>query len=484
MLGLIRKFSSSIWAKIFLIIVAIPFIFWGMGPVFQGGKINTIAEIGNEKISTDEFINYIKYDASRRYDGKIDEKLIEKLLIDFVGEKLIEFEIEELDIIISEKSLGELIKNEKIFKKNNEFSRTEYEKFLITNQINAVTFESNLKKQVKKDLLFDYISGGIIPSNFLVNIDYNKANQEREIVLINLNKVFEKKINISENEIESYFKKNKDSFLDEFRTIKYFKLNPKNLTGNNEFSNLYFNRIDEIDDFIVQGKKIDFILNKFNLENPATITFNSVAKNKLYKDIVAFPKKLADKVFSTPASEPVVLVEHENSYFIFEIYKVDTIQKDITNNFVRKEVISKLKKNKKRNLISKIINKINENKFKIKDFHELEKKENILSKKIKIKNHSDSTLLKEEIVHQIYKFPKNRVIIVADIGLEENYLVYTKNIKNASLSEKSDNYSKYLSSSKNNIKSKIYDSFDSYLNNKYKININQNALDKVKNYIE
>ena len=87
-------------------------------------------------------------------------------------------------------------------------------------------------------------------------------------------------------------------------------------------------------------------------------------------------------------------------------------------------------------------------------------------------------------MHQIYKFPKNRVIIVADIGLEENYLVYTKNIKNASLSEKSDNYSKYLSSSKNNIKSKIYDSFDSYLNNKYKININQNALDKVKNYIE
>ena len=60
MLSAIRKFSSSIYAKIFLCIVILPFIFWGMGPIFQGGKLNTIAEIGKEKISTDEFVNYIE----------------------------------------------------------------------------------------------------------------------------------------------------------------------------------------------------------------------------------------------------------------------------------------------------------------------------------------------------------------------------------------------------------------------------------------
>ena len=59
MLSSIRKFSSSIYSKIFLIIVAVPFIFWGMGPVFQSGKQNTIAEIGKEKISTQEFLDFI-----------------------------------------------------------------------------------------------------------------------------------------------------------------------------------------------------------------------------------------------------------------------------------------------------------------------------------------------------------------------------------------------------------------------------------------
>ena len=51
MLRIISKFSDSIFAKIFLFMVAIPFVFWGMGPLFQGGKQNTIVEIGKEKIS-------------------------------------------------------------------------------------------------------------------------------------------------------------------------------------------------------------------------------------------------------------------------------------------------------------------------------------------------------------------------------------------------------------------------------------------------
>ena len=60
MLGQIRKFSSSFFAKIILIIIIIPFVFWGMGPLFQGGNLNTIAEIDKKKLSTQEFINYIE----------------------------------------------------------------------------------------------------------------------------------------------------------------------------------------------------------------------------------------------------------------------------------------------------------------------------------------------------------------------------------------------------------------------------------------
>ena len=93
MLRTIRKFSSSIYAKIFLVMIAIPFIFWGMGPVFQGGKQNTIAEIGSEKISTQEFVNYVRYNAPNPDFETLDKKIIDKMLSNFIGEKIIDLEI-------------------------------------------------------------------------------------------------------------------------------------------------------------------------------------------------------------------------------------------------------------------------------------------------------------------------------------------------------------------------------------------------------
>ena len=128
MLGAIRKFSSSIYAKIFLFIVAIPFVFWGMGPLFSGGNLNTIVKIGNEKISTQEFINFLQYRAPNSSDEALDSNLVEKLLSNFIGEKLIAQEIKDFDIKLSKKSLGKTIKNQEVFIKQNKFSRTEYER--------------------------------------------------------------------------------------------------------------------------------------------------------------------------------------------------------------------------------------------------------------------------------------------------------------------------------------------------------------------
>ena len=49
MLGSIRKFSTSIYAKILLGIIVIPFVFWGMGTSFIGGNKNILVVIENEK---------------------------------------------------------------------------------------------------------------------------------------------------------------------------------------------------------------------------------------------------------------------------------------------------------------------------------------------------------------------------------------------------------------------------------------------------
>ena len=201
MLGTIRKFSSSILAKIFLFIVAIPFVFWGMGDLFRGGNQNVIVKIANEKISTEDFINYIKYNTPS--NDVINKKLIENLFAKFVGEKLMNMEIENLDIILSNSSLSKIIKNEKIFKRNDNFSRIEYEKFLVSKSIDPVTFEKNLLEQIKKEQLFDFIGGGISPSKFLVNLDFDRINQKRFVKIIDLNLAYKDDINFSDEQIKA-----------------------------------------------------------------------------------------------------------------------------------------------------------------------------------------------------------------------------------------------------------------------------------------
>ena len=480
MLKSIRKFSNSIFAKIFLAIIAIPFIFWGMGPVFQGGKKNVIVEIGKEKISTQKFIDFVRFHSTN--EKVLDKKLIEKLLSNFVGEKLIVLESENLNIRLSDISLSTVIRNEKIFKKENKFSRIEYEKFLVKNSQNAASFEANISKQVKKEQLFNFIGGGIIPSNFLVNITYDKINQKRNIQVINLNDVFKQKLKFSIDQVKSYFEQNKNTFKNIYKSVKFIQLNPKNLTGRDEYNDLFFQIVDEIDDLIVEGKNLNYILNKFNLGSASSANFNKLGKNKNSKIINDFPNELIADVFNINEAEPTALIEHKDKYFIVEVTKIENIQKEISDETVKKEILSNLKKQTKRKLIAEIISKINKNNFKKDDFDKLSKDKNIVVKKIKLKNRNDDIILKKELIKQIYAYPEKKVIVVADINLSEIFLIYIDKIENASIDKNHDDYKTYSHLSKIKIANSLYNTYDSYLRNKYKININYNALDNVKNY--
>ena len=61
------------------------------------------------------------------------------------------------------------------------------------------------------------------------------------------------------------------------------------------------------------------------------------------------------------------------------------------------------------------------------------------------------------------------------------YLIQIDKVKNASIEANSENYKKYLIKSNARIIQDIYTSYDVYLNDKYKVEINYNTLDNVKN---
>ncbi len=121
MLSSIRKFSTSIYAKILLGIIVIPFVFWGMGTSFRGGNKNVVVVIDKEKFSTKEFAAFVN--SYQNSNEKINSEKIDQLLSVFIGNKLIEKEYKNFGINLSDVSLSKLIKIQKDFKNENKFSR-------------------------------------------------------------------------------------------------------------------------------------------------------------------------------------------------------------------------------------------------------------------------------------------------------------------------------------------------------------------------
>ena len=478
MLGSFRKFSGSIYAKILLGIIIIPFVFWGMGSSITGGSKNVVVVIDKEKYSIQHFSNFIKKTALK----KVEANDVEGFLFAFISEKLIEKEIEHFGIKLSDNSLSKLIRHQEQFKRENKFSRTEYEKFLIKNNVTAINFESILSKEEKKKQLLDFVGGGASPSKFLVNISYDKINQKRVIELINLNDVFKIQLNFSEDQIKAYFENNKNKYNKIYKSVKLLELSPKKLVDNNEFNDLFFKKIDEIDDLIFGGEKLNYIIQKFNLEKPNSFTINELGKDINSKMNKKITKDLIEKIFNIKEIEPTVLIEDKNKYFIVELVKTEIIQKGIGDDFIKKEILLDLGKKTKRRLITEIIVKINKNNFNKYDFDKLSKDKNVNIKKISLNNQNDDKILKKEIVNQIYTFPEKKVIIVNDIGLSENFLIYIDKIKNVTIDENSEEYQKYFNLSKNQIVSELYNTYDNYIKKRYKIDINYQALNTVKNY--
>ena len=186
--------------------------------------------------------------------------------------------------------------------------------------------------------------------------------------------------------------------------------------------------------------------------------------------------------FNIDEKEPTVLIEHEDKFYIIELTKTENIQKKVTNISVKKEILLNLKTQTKRKLIAEMFNKINKNNFRKIDFDKLSKDENVVIKKVKLKNQNDDKILKKELINQIYAFAEKKIIVVADIGLSENYLIYIDKIEKTSIDKSADDYKKYFNLSKNKIENSLYNTYDTYLTNKYKISINYKALDRIKNY--
>ena len=195
---MISKFKSITNSKLSWVIVAliaIPFVFWGMGDVFTKGNTNNVAKINNNTISVTDFINHINESGLNEnlIIENIDKNIFEELLSQLISKELMKMEIEKLNLNFSDLTLKNKITGNKNFlDEENNFSRTKYEKFLLENNLSASEFENRLKSNELQKILFNYINGGLVIPKFLINKKFTSENKNIEIDFVNLEENYKK----------------------------------------------------------------------------------------------------------------------------------------------------------------------------------------------------------------------------------------------------------------------------------------------------
>ena len=211
MLSSIRKFSKSILGKIVIGLIAVAFVVgFGMGGSFSG-KQNIVAEINNEKITSQEFVTYLqKVNITTADIEKIGKSnLLQRILMNYISEKIISIESKKRGFQLTDRSLLNKLKDDKKFQKDGKFSEIKYEKFMISNNLTKPFYENIVRETEVKDQLLNFYSGGIKLPVFIINDLYKKENILKKVNYINLTKIYEKN-KISEKEIEDYYEKNKN----------------------------------------------------------------------------------------------------------------------------------------------------------------------------------------------------------------------------------------------------------------------------------
>ena len=478
----IGKLSKSFFVKLLVGIIILPFVFWGMGDVFRGGNQNVIATIDSKKVSTQEFMSYLNRlnlnEEQIKNLPKTDLK--EKILSEFIGRKVMALEIEKSGITVNDNSLRDIIKNDKSFFKDNKFSRTEYEKFLLTSNITAPTFEQNIVEQESRRQFLSFLAGGITIPNILVENAFKKENQTKTIKFIDLEEYHSNK-KPSQERIKELYDKNKNLFIEEFKSIQFAELTTQVISGSDEYDEAFFKQLDILENKVLDGQSFEESSREKNLK---IITINSIDGNKKDKNneiIKNLSDNLFKKIYLIKNEKIPEVLKVDNKYYLAEIKSIERNNLPITDSNVLKTINSQLN----------FQNKIENNTSIIKDismggFDKVKMEKFAIDNNLKIKDYEISNLKQNEIftegiIKRIFLIKDGEINLVTNSELTKNFLVLGIKTQYKKIEKGSIEFEKYEAKARLNLINNIYKTFDENLNERYKVELNKRTIDRVKN---
>jgi peptidyl-prolyl cis-trans isomerase D len=473
MLETLKNFGGKkLGGLILIVVIIIAFGFGGFGGGFSTNNQNNIAKINKTNVTTQDFMDYvnqsgISLDAIRT---NLDNNIIEELLSGLISTTLIDLEVKDFALSISERTILKTIKDNKNFQdENGVFQRVKYEKFLLSSNLSAPMFELKLKNRELQKHLFDIIGAGTITPNFLIDKKYEENNKTLIIEYFNMEGLYKEKNEYSDQDLEVFIKENEDQLKREYIDFKYVVLNPKNLIGIEEFNQEFFDEVDKIENQISEGADFETILENINVEVKEIIEYAPTSEAQTSESLIYQNK-----------SSKLNLIENGDNFLLYNVNKEYNKSPNLNDDKTKGELVELIYQKGKFDFNRKILKEIQNKEFNNSKFEDLGS-DNLLN--VEIDTINDDSMFDINSVKMLYTLPVNSFTLIND---KDNniFLVKIADTKKNFFNKSDEEYVQFVKNQNTNNRKSILQSYDQLLNNKYQVKVNQKSVDRVKNYFK
>jgi len=270
-------------------------------------------------------------------------------------------------------------------------------------------------------------------------------------------------------EIEEFVEENKDQLKREYIDFKYAVLNPKNLIGLEEFNQEFFDEIDKIENQISRGDTFETILENIKVNVKEVSKYTPSSNKNINKD----------KIYSKRSTN-LDLVENSDNFLLFSIVNKYDLGPDLNDKTTKDEITELVFQKGKFDLNRNILEKIQKKEFDNSKFNEMSANS---PEYISLNSINDNNTFEANSVKMLYSLPINSFTLVNDKD-NKIYLVRIVSTKDNSYNSTDENYLKFVQELNTDNRKSILQSYDQLLNNKYKVQLNQKTIDRVKNYFK
>jgi peptidyl-prolyl cis-trans isomerase D len=299
MLRLMRDYASSWMIKVILGAIVIVFVFWGVGS-FRDRKANIIAKVNGEVITLDDYrpvYNRLLDQMRQQFGNSLNDEMLEMLQVktralnQLIDQRLMLQKAADLDLRVTEDEIVDSIQKIRAFQSNGYFDNKAYARVLNFNRLTPEEFEEIQRHSLLLEKLQSLIFSGIQVSENEIQEYYKWKNASVDIDYILFEPDSYKDMQATDEEVQTYFDANKENYKTKPRAkVQYIHFDPEKYKDTITISD--------------QDIAAYYQSNKASFENPKTVE----ARHILFR-------------VAPEASDEEVAAKKAKAYEVYEKYK-------------------------------------------------------------------------------------------------------------------------------------------------------------------